>query len=130
MYINARFCLLSGAVICLLCVLIGAFGAHMLKPILSTEMLTVYDTAIRYQMFHGIGLLVLGLLMTQTGASNIQLKRYAISAGLFLLGLLLFCGSLYALALSGIKVLGAITPFGGLAFILGWFYLAISVKDL
>jgi len=127
---TARFCLMAGASLSLLSVVLGAFGAHALKNIISTEMLAVYDTALRYQMFHALALLLLGLLMNMPDISKAQIKQYGLAAGLFLLGLVLFCGSLYALALSGIKGLGAITPFGGLAFILAWFYLILALKSM
>jgi len=127
---TAPFCLMAGASLSLLSVVLGAFGAHALKNIISADMLAVYDTALRYQMFHALALLLLGLLMSMQGNSSAQIKQYGRAAGLFLMGLVLFCGSLYALALSGLKVLGAITPFGGLAFILAWFYMLLALKNM
>jgi len=103
-----------------LAVVAGAFGAHALRGRLAPDMLAVFETAARYQMYHALALLAAGWLA----------ERSAVWAGragtLFLTGTLLFCGSLYALALSGVGWLGAITPFGGLAFIAGWICLAVA----
>jgi len=132
--INARFCLVFGAIVAMLSVLLGAFGAHALKGLLSPDMVAVYDTALRYQMFHSLGLLVLGILMQGNKLSSQQTKHYKTSAFFFLLGLVIFCGSLYALALSELvlgarmRILGAITPIGGFGFILGWLYLTLAAK--
>ena len=99
----------------------GAFGAHALRARLPADMLAVWETAARYQLIHALALLAVALLAAR-GAS-----RAAAAAGwLFASGILLFSGSLYALALSGVSVLGAITPLGGLAFLVGWAWLAIT----
>ena len=98
----------------------GAFGAHGLKAVLSAEMLAVWQTAVHYHMVHALGLLGVGVLMTQWSDAPL-LHR----AALFMLtGIVIFCGSLYALALTGITWLGAITPLGGVAFLLAWATLA------
>ncbi|MFM8551253.1 MAG: DUF423 domain-containing protein [Nitrospiraceae bacterium] len=101
----------------------GAFGAHALKAILPMEMLTVFETAVRYQMYHALALLLTGMLIerdaAQAGRSGLYLAGW-----LFLAGILLFSGSLYLMALSGIRWVGAITPVGGLCFIAGWGLLA------
>jgi uncharacterized membrane protein YgdD (TMEM256/DUF423 family) len=132
---------MSGALICLLSVVLGAFGAHALKHALSVDMLAVYETALRYQMFHALALMVVGILMLVLNLSSEsnhllgQALKFKRSAVWFLLGLFLFCGSLYALVLSElilperVKALGMITPFGGAAFIIGWFYLFLAVKQ-
>ena len=92
-------------------VVLGAFGAHGLKGKLTPEMMTVYQTAVSYHLWHGLGIIALGLLALQFPTS-----QGLVTAGwVMLLGLLLFSGSLYGLTLSGIKLLGAITPLGGLA---------------
>ncbi len=97
----------------------GAFGAHALKTILDPPMLIVYETAARYQMYHALGLFVVAWLYRETH------DGWAVTAGwLFCTGILLFSGSLYVVALAGIKWMGALTPLGGLCFIAGWMCLA------
>jgi uncharacterized membrane protein YgdD (TMEM256/DUF423 family) len=109
-----------GAISGFIAVAAGAFGAHALRSRLSAEMLQVFETAARYQMYHALALLAAGYAV---GAGNPP----AIWAGrLFLLGTLLFSGSLYALALTGITRLGMVTPLGGLAFLAGWICLAVA----
>ncbi len=108
---------LSGA----LAVMLGAFGAHALKSRLTPDMLTVYQTAVEYHFYHTGALLVVGLL-----ALTAHSDGWLIGSGvLFLLGVLLFSGSLYILALSGVKLLGMITPIGGLCLIAGWVCLTV-----
>jgi len=98
-----------------LSVALGAFGAHALKAKLSTEMMAVYQTGIQYQQFHALALLGVALLMNNHPSPSLT------NAGwLFTAGTLIFSGSLYALALTEVKILGAITPIGGLAFLAGW----------
>ena len=109
-----------------LAVAAGAFGAHALKARLSVEMLAVWQTAVNYHMVHALGLLAIGLMI---GASHaLPTPRYAIfltrAGSAMLVGIVLFSGSLYVLALTGIRILGAITPFGGLGFLLAWGLLA------
>jgi len=118
-----RFWLGCAAVNGFLAVAAGAFGAHALKARLPAEMLAVFETSARYQMFHALALFGVALLAIS--------GRPADAAGWsFLVGIVLFCGSLYALALSGIRPLGAITPFGGLAFLCGWFLLLLRAIRL
>lgn len=112
---SAQWSLLLGAVYGFLCVAFGAFGAHALKARLSAELLAVWKTAVEYQFYHALGLLLLGLLMLQKPSG--ALGNAAICFGL---GVLVFSGSLYAYALSGVRWLGAITPLGGLLFLAGW----------
>lgn len=101
----------------------GAFGAHALKEKLSEQAIEIFQTGARYQMYHSLALLLVGLLLSRAEASQSLL----IAAGsAFILGIAIFSGSLYALSLSGIKWLGAITPLGGVAFIIGWGCLAIA----
>lgn len=107
----------------MLSVILGAFGAHGLKKIISPEMLEVFKTGVQYQFYHTFALIAVGILM-YFGES----KALKWSANLFLIGIILFSGSLYALAISGIKILGAITPLGGIAFIAGWLLLAIHAS--
>jgi uncharacterized membrane protein YgdD (TMEM256/DUF423 family) len=110
-----------GALAGLLAVGSGAFGAHALRGQLSPDRLEIYETAVRYHFYHALALLMAGYAAARwPGAA-------ASAAGwLFLVGLLLFSGSLYALSLTGVRWLGAITPFGGVAFIVGWLALAWS----
>lgn len=97
----------------------GAFGAHALRSKLTPDMLAVFETGSRYQMYHAIALVLVGLIATRTQGASVTVAGWA-----FLAGTVLFSGSLYALALSGTRALGAITPFGGVAFIVGWLALA------
>ena len=104
-----------GSLLAALAVAAGAFGAHMLKQVLDPPMLAVFETAARYQMYHALGMVAVGLAGQVFGCPQ------AVRAGwCFAAGILLFCGSLYGVSLSGIRWLGAVTPIGGLAFILGW----------
>ena len=114
--------LIAGAILMALGVLLGAFGAHALKNSLTPEMLAVYKTAVEYQFYHSLGLLLIGLI-----GYHVQSKWLNWSGILLFVGVILFSGSLYALTITGIKVLGAITPIGGLAFVAGWICLAIGI---
>ena len=110
-----------GAGFALLAVAIGAFAAHALKTRLSGEMLSIFEIGARYQMYHALGLIAVAWAISQW---NSQL---VIAAGwLFVAGIAVFSGSLYVLSLTGIRQLGAITPIGGLAFIIGWFLLVLA----
>lgn len=104
-----------GAVNATLSVAAGAFGAHALKARLSPEMLTIFETGARYHMYHALGLVLVGLFASVRPNANVSPAGWAMLAGI-----VLFSGSLYALALSGVRVLGAITPLGGLGFLVGW----------
>ncbi len=106
-----------------LAVLFGAFGAHGLKAKLTPEMLAVYQTGVQYHMWHALGLAIVGV----TALHWPQLNALRWAGGLMIVGIVLFSGSLYALALTNVKILGAITPFGGLAFIAAWIVFAVSV---
>lgn len=123
---TAKAVLLSGCLGGLLGVIFGAFGSHGLAQRLSPEMLAVWKTAVDYQFVHSLALLAVGLFMIQQTGTTLA----AWAAASFVLGILLFSGSLYALALTGIKPLGAVTPFGGLSFILGWGLLMAAVLRL
>lgn len=119
---TSRLILLSGAIFLSVAVVLGAFGAHGLKSKISPEMLEVYQTGVQYHFYHALGLLLIGVLTQQMSSGLLGW------AALFLtLGIFLFSGSLYVLAISGIKWLGAITPLGGVSFIAGWILLAIAV---
>jgi len=101
----------------------GAFGAHYLKSRLSSDMLAVYQTGVQYQMYHALALILIAIISTKL-THTVALGW---SGWLLFAGIILFSGSLYALSLSGIKVLGAITPFGGVAFLVGWVMLIVAV---
>jgi len=101
-------------------VAIGAFGAHGLRSRLSPEMLAVFETGVRYQMYHVFALLIVAAAIGHAG----QARLLMIAGWSFIAGILIFSGSLYALALTGTTALGAITPIGGLAFLIGWACLA------
>ena len=105
-----------GAALMLLAVMLGAFGAHSLKARLTPEMMVVYQTGVQYHLIHALGLMVVSLLRNMQPESG-ALKA---SALLMALGIVLFSGSLYALAISGITILGAITPIGGVCFMSAW----------
>jgi len=112
--------LLIGSLAGFLGVAAGAFGAHGLRSRLSPDMLAVFETAVRYQMYHVFALLITAAVMARLGDARLLV----IAGWSFITGMVLFSGSLYALALTGISGLGAITPLGGLAFLVGWACLA------
>ena len=108
-----------GAMLAMIGVAAGAFGAHALKSRLTPDMLAVFEVGVRYQLVHALALLAVAWAMTRWPG------RAALYAGaLFIAGIVLFSGSLYLLALTGERSLGAITPFGGVAFLAGWACLA------
>lgn len=111
----------AAAIMLGLAVALGAFGAHGLKGRLDDYSMGVYEKAVLYQFFHALGLFIVSILprigvITQSAGNTVS--------ALLLAGIVLFSGSLYVLALSGVKMLGAVTPFGGLAFLAAWFLLA------
>jgi uncharacterized membrane protein YgdD (TMEM256/DUF423 family) len=119
---NARITLISGAVCAGLAVGLGAFGAHALKPVLlQSGRAETYELAVRYQFYHSIALCITGLLLL-----HYRHKLLRGAAWCFLTGIMLFSGSLYLLSLSGITILGAVTPFGGVLLLTGWISLVIS----
>ena len=110
-------CLLGG-----LGVVIGAFGAHALKPTLDASgRLDTFETAVKYQFYHTMALLAVGLMM-----QHIKARALHYASLLFVLGVILFSGSLYVLCVTGIGVLGAVTPLGGLLLIAGWIMMAVA----
>lgn len=113
--------LLVGALAAFTGVAFGAFGAHALRTRLSPDMLAVFETGVRYQMYHSFAILIVGLILGRLGGWLI-----ATAGWLFTAGIVLFSGSLYVLALTGVTALGAITPIGGLLFLLGWACLAVA----
>jgi len=116
-----RTFLLAGAVAAFVAVGFGAFGAHGLRGRLTPDMLAVFETGVRYHMYHA-----LALLLTAALVPRIEGKAIVAAGWLFVAGIVLFSGSLYLLAVTGVTVLGAITPIGGVAFLAGWALLAIA----
>ena len=114
-----------GAASAFVAVAAGAFGAHALRDRLPADLLEVFETGVRYEMYHALALLAVGLLIARLSTGDGTWLSWA--GWLFVAGTILFSGSLYALALSGVRVLGAITPLGGVAFLLGWAALAVGV---
>lgn len=110
-----------GALMGLVGVGLGAFGAHGLRGRLSPEMLAVFETGVRYQMYHALALLATAMLLSRAEGRAVIVAGWSFTAGI-----LIFSGSLYALTLTGVTMLGAITPIGGLAFLVGWAALAYA----
>lgn len=111
-----------GAIIAGLAVAVGAFGAHAIRGHLTPEEQAIFETGARYQMYHG-----LALLATAWAASRWPGDPVRWAGWLFVIGTILFSGSLYALALTGIRWLGAVTPLGGLSFLAGWALLVTGI---
>jgi uncharacterized membrane protein YgdD (TMEM256/DUF423 family) len=120
----SRLFLLLGALSGFVSVAAGAFGAHALRDRLAPGYLVVFETGARYQMYHALALLVVALLTERWSGASLQWAGW-----LFVTGTILFSGSLYALALSGTRWLGAITPLGGIAFLAGWICLALAARN-
>ncbi|WP_110112676.1 DUF423 domain-containing protein [Bacillus sp. CGMCC 1.16541] len=114
--------LILGAINALLAVALGAFGAHGLEGKISAKYLEVWKTGVLYHMFHALGLFVVAFLAGRFPESSLVQA----SGWIMLVGIVLFSGSLYVLSTSGIKILGAITPFGGVAFIVAWILIVIA----
>ena len=110
-----------GALAAFIGVAFGAFGAHGLRGRLSPESLNVFETGVRYQMYHAFAIFVVAIALTRFGGWSVRAAGW-----LFTLGIIVFSGSLYALALTGVRTFGAITPIGGLAFLIGWVCLAVA----
>jgi len=119
---DARKTLAIAGVLMALATILGAFGAHALKAHLAADKLQVYETAVRYHFLNALGLLVIGVLLRSMDG---ELLRW--SAVLILTGVILFSGSLYLLTFGGPRLLGIITPLGGLVLILGWILFALTV---
>ena len=115
--------LILGSINAAAVVSMGAFGAHSLKAKIPEDMLSVFQTAVQYHFYHALGLLIVGLL-----SMYLKPDRYIVIAGwMMFIGIVLFSGSLYVLSISGIRWLGIITPFGGIAFILSWIFVAVAI---
>jgi uncharacterized membrane protein YgdD (TMEM256/DUF423 family) len=118
-----KFWLISTAISGFLCVGLGAFGAHTLKNVLDEYGKSIYEKAVLYQMFHTLALFLVGVLSHLFKETSFSLAGWG-----FLIGIGLFSGSLYVMAITGMKWLGIITPFGGVAFLLGWFWLIFRIS--
>lgn len=116
--------IISGAIHGFLAVALGAFAAHGLKDVLDDYGTGIWNTAVQYQMFHATALILVGILMARSILGEV--KQLKIAMICFNLGILIFSGSLMILALTGIKVLGAITPIGGVLFLVGWVMVMIA----
>ena len=119
-----KFFLIAGAVNALLSVAFGAFGAHLLEGRVADKYLDTWQTAVQYQMFHSIGLMLIAILMSSSLIGSLSSLNWA--GYLMLAGIVIFSGSLYVLSLSGISILGAITPIGGVAFIAAWIMVIVA----
>jgi uncharacterized membrane protein YgdD (TMEM256/DUF423 family) len=119
----SKIFLILGSSFAGLAVAIGAFGAHALKSVLeATNRMETFETAVKYQFYHALALLVLGLLMQKFDHRMFTWAGYG-----FVAGIILFSGSLYILSLSGVTKWGAVTPLGGIAFLIGWITLIIGI---
>lgn len=117
--------MVTGSIVGFLCVAMGAFGAHALKDLLPADRLAVFDTGVRYAMLHA------GALLAAGGLGWLGTRGPFRAAGAaFLIGVALFSGSLWALAITGVRWLGAITPLGGVSFLTGWVLLALAAQKL
>ncbi len=119
----ARHLAVAGSVLAGLAVAIGAFGAHALRTTLGPEDLAVFETGVRYQMYHGLGTLFAAWRTSHAPDSSARLAGW-----LFVIGSLVFSGSLYLLVLTGTRWLGAVTPIGGVMFLAGWLALAAAFR--
>ena len=120
---NARSIITAGAVLLVFAVVFGAFGAHIVQDRLTPDRFEVYKTGVEYHFYHALGLLLLGVIMMKMPGN-----RWLVWSGYSLMaGILIFSGSLYVLTLTDTGWLGAVTPLGGVAFILGWIFLAVGV---
>ena len=113
---------MAAAVFLLLAVSIGAFGAHGLKSLLTEELMQTFKTGVEYHFYHALGLLLVGILSLNMPSTMINWSAFFLS-----IGIIIFSGSLYILAITGIRWIGAITPIGGLSFIAGWICLFVAV---
>ena len=115
----------AGGVLMAVAVLLGAFGAHGLKAHVTPDLLAVWETGVRYHVYHALALLILGPVQAFLGEAAERACR--ITGVLFIAGIVVFSGSLYVLTLTGVRWLGAVTPLGGVAFVVGWIVLSRGV---
>lgn len=119
---TARTLSLAGAILALVAVALGAFGAHALRSRLGPDLLATFETGVRYHMYHALGLLLCAWALDRWPSPQIGWAGW-----LFVAGIVLFSGSLYLLTLTGARWWGAVTPLGGVAFLLGWICLAWGI---
>ena len=120
---KARPLIAAGALLAFLGVVLGAFGAHALKPRIDAELFAVYQTGVQYHLVHAIGIILVGIL-----ANGLPISKWLPIAGWTMVGgVLVFSGSLYGLSLTGMRAVGAITPVGGVALLVAWLLLAVGV---
>ncbi|MDH4206512.1 MAG: DUF423 domain-containing protein [Desulfobacteraceae bacterium] len=119
----SKLFLVLGSINAATAVTMGAFGAHSLKTKISEDMLSVFQTAVQYHFYHSLGLLIVGLLTIYFKPE----KYLKIAGWMMFIGIILFSGSLYILSTTNTRWLGMITPFGGIAFIISWVYIAVAV---
>lgn len=119
---NSQSLIVAGALLAFLGVGLGAFGAHALKARLAPDLLAVYQTGVQYHLWHALGIVLIGLLVQSLPGQ----KLLPIAGWLMVAGIILFSGSLYALSISGVRALGAVTPIGGVAFLASWAMVAWS----
>ena len=118
--------LVWGTILSGLAVILGAFAAHGLKAIISADKIAIFETGVRYQFMHAVALIIVAFFIQQNKANQVFIKKLSISGSLFLVGILFFSGSLFALAIQPViaiqyaKFIGPITPIGGVCFVLGW----------
>lgn len=117
----ARVFVILGSINMLIAVALGAFGAHIVRDLINDHYYTIYQTGVDYHMFHSLGILLVGIL-----ALKIPGKQINWSGWLLFIGIVIFSGSLYVLSLTGINIIGAITPIGGVSFLIGWLLLALA----
>lgn len=113
-----------GSLVMLLSVALGAFGAHTLEPIIGESAIQTYETGVHYQMIHGIAIILAAIA---SGMVNKDSRKWLWACRLFLTGIILFSGSLYLLATTGLGMFGPITPLGGVAMIAGWVFFGLAV---
>ena len=118
-----RFFFSAGAIAAFIAVALGAFGAHSLRTKLTPDMLNIFEVGLRYQMYHALGLFAVAWAITRWPEANLDAAGWA-----FIIGIVIFSGSLYLLSITGMRWLGAITPLGGLAFLAGWAILVWSIN--
>ena len=123
---SEKFFLIAGSLLALFAVVLGAFAAHGLQQVVSEKLIAIFRTGVDYQFYHSFALLITGILIHLFSASRL-LKAAGIA---FLIGIIIFSGSLYLYVFTGNKVFGMITPIGGLSFIIGWLLLTLSFFQL
>lgn len=123
----AKRYIMIGSILGLLAIAFGAFGAHALESRLTADAMDTYHTGVEYQMYHAIALVLAGIAAAHASVDQRQIR---LSGIFFIVGVALFSGSLYAVSLLGINSFGIVAPFGGFSMMLGWLFLALSVRKI